>query len=271
MGVVNLFIKIKTEAIIIENISSEFIIKSADGNSENDYTFANEDAKHAYGVTDLKKAFTVSSNVYYAYMGTRLSSGQLQKTAKDFMFNKTIDFDLPVKKSHFQKGKLTEAQRAISVIGQGQTEATPLHLALIAATIGNEGKMPKPYLVSKVKSGFISSYSAGKSSLGQIISKEDARKIKDMMLEVVRTGTGKAASINGIDVCGKTGTSENPLTATGGQNSKKTHALFIGFAPYENPEIAVCVVMEHAGFGGTYAAPAAKAVMQKYFEIYKKE
>jgi len=272
--------KTVTTASIIENgledetyedLTGEFVIKSADGNPENDYTCSNEDAKHSYGMTDLKKAFTVSSNVYYAYMGTRLSSGQLQKTAKDFMFNKTIDFDLPVKMSHFQKGKLTEAQRAISVIGQGQTEASPLHLALIAATIGNEGKMPKPYVVSSVKSGFVSSYMATKSSFGQIIPKEDAAKIKDMMLEVVKKGTGKAASINGTLVCGKTGTSENPLTATGGQNSKKTHALFIGFAPYENPEIAICVVMEHAGFGGTYAAPAAKAVMQKYFEVSKKE
>ena len=272
--------KTVTSASIIENgledetyedLNGEFVIKSADGKSDNDYTCANEDAKHAYGMTDLKKAFTVSSNVYYAYMGTKLTSNQIQSTARKFLFNKNIDFDLPVKDSHFQKGRLTEAQRAISVIGQGQTEATPLHLALIAATIANDGKMPKPYIVSSVKSGFISEYKANKSSLGQIIPKEDAKKIKDMMLEVVNSGTGKAAAIDGIEVCGKTGTSENPLTASGGENSKKTHALFIGFAPYENPEIAVCVVMEHAGFGGTYAAPAAKKVMEKYFEIYKTE
>ena len=272
--------KTVTSASIIENgledetyedLNGEFVIKSADGKSDNDYTCANEDAKHAYGMTDLKKAFTVSSNVYYAYMGTKLTSNQIQSTARKFLFNKNIDFDLPVKDSHFQKGRLTEAQRAISVIGQGQTEATPLHLALIAATIANDGKMPKPYIVSSVKSGFISEYKANKSSLGQIIPKEDAKKIKDMMLEVVNSGTGKAAAIDGIEVCGKTGTSENPLTASGGANSKKTHALFIGFAPYENPEIAVCVVMEHAGFGGTYAAPAAKKVMEKYFEIYKTE
>lgn len=269
-----------TSASIIENgleretyedLNGEFTIKSADGNQDNDYTCANEDARHAYGITDLKKAFTVSSNVYYAYMGTKLTSNQIQSTAKKFMFNKNIDFDLPVKNSHFQKGKLTEAERAISVIGQGQTEATPLHMALIAATIANDGKMPKPYIVSSVKSGFVSAYTASKSSLGQIIPKEDAKKIKDMMLDVVNLGTGKAAAIDGINVCGKTGTSENPLTALGGANSKKTHALFIGFAPYENPEIAVCVVMEHAGFGGTYAAPAAKKVLEKYFELYKTE
>ncbi|MBQ6894925.1 MAG: peptidoglycan glycosyltransferase [Clostridia bacterium] len=256
---------------IYEDSSGEFVIKSADGNPDNDYKCANEDARHAYGTTDLQKAFTVSSNVYYAYMGTRLSSAKIQKTARSFLFNKEIPFDLPVVKSHFQKGKLTEAERAISVIGQGQTEASPLHLALIAATIANEGKMPKPYIVSSVKSGVVSAYTANKSSLGQIIPKKDAGIIKDFMLEVVKTGTGKAAAINGIEVCGKTGTSENPLTATGGHNSKKTHALFIGFAPYDEPEIAVSVVMEYAGFGGTNAAPAAKTIMQKYFEIYNKE
>ena len=89
-----------------------------------------------------------------------------------------------------------------------------------------------------------------------------------MMKDVVAKGTGTAAAIQGIDVCGKTGTSENAITAKGGSNSSKTHSLFIGFAPYDNPEIAICVVMEYAGFGGSHAAPAARKVMQKYFELY---
>jgi len=253
---------------IYEDNTGEFVIKSADGNEENDYRCKNEDARHAYGVTDLNKAFTVSSNVYYAYMGTRLSSSQIQSTADKFMFNQNIKFDLPIKKSVFQKGTMTEAQRAISVIGQGNTEASPMHMALIAATIANDGKMIKPHLVSQVKSGAIPVYNASASSLGQVLSKEDAKKIKDMMLNVVKNGTGTAAGISGIDVCGKTGTSENSVTAKGGYDSKKTHALFIGFAPYDNPEIAVSVVLEHAGFGGTYAAPAARKVFQKYFELY---
>lgn len=268
--------KTVTTASVIENgmedetyddVSGEFVIESADGNDENDYRCKNEDARHAYGLTDLKKAFTVSSNVYFAYMGTRLTSQEIQDTARSFMFNRNIDFDLPVKKSVFQKGTMTDAQRAISVIGQGVTEATPMHMALIAATIANDGVMPKPYIVSSVKAGGISTYKANKADIGRIISKEDAKKIKDMMLEVVKSGTGRAAAINGIDVCGKTGTSENSVTAKGGADSKKTHALFIGFAPYEDPEIAVCVVMEYAGFGGTYAAPAARNVIQKYFEL----
>lgn len=267
-----------TTASIIENgmenetyddVNGEFVIESADGNDENDYRCKNEDARHAYGLTDLKKAFTVSSNVYYAYMGTRLTSQEIQNTARSFMFNRNIDFDLPVKKSVFQKGTMTDAERAISVIGQGVTEATPMHMALIAATIANDGVMPRPYIVSSVKAGGISTYKANKADIGRIIPKEDAKKIKDMMLEVVKSGTGRAAAIDGIEVCGKTGTSENAVTAKGGADSKKTHALFIGFAPYEDPEIAVCVVMEYAGFGGTYAAPAARNVIQKYFETKK--
>lgn len=268
--------KTVTSASIIENgmqsetyddTNGEFVIESADGNPENDYRCKNEDARHAYGLTDLKKAFTVSSNVYYAYMGTRLKTEEIQNTAGKFMFNRSIDFDLPVKKSVFQKGSMTEAQRAISVIGQGLTEATPMHMALIAAAVANDGVMPKPYIVSSVKAGGISTYKASKGDIGRVMSKDTAKEIKDMMLEVVKSGTGTAASISGIDVCGKTGTSENSVTATGSANSKKTHALFIGFAPYENPEIAVCVVMEYAGFGGAVAAPAARNVMQKYFEL----
>lgn len=269
--------KTVTSASIIENgmetetyddKTGEFVIKSADGNPKNDYRCRNEDARHAYGVTDLNKAFTVSSNVYYAYFGTKLNSTQIQNTAYNFMFNRNIKFDLPIKKSVFQEGAMTEAERAMAVIGQGKTEATPLHMALIAAAIANDGKMPEPHIVSSVKSGAIPTYNASASSIGQVLPEEDAKKIKDMMLNVVKSGTGTRAAIQGIDVCGKTGTSENAVTAKGGSDSGKTHALFIGFAPYEDPEIAICVVMEHAGFGGTYAAPAARKVMQKYFELY---
>ena len=269
--------KTVTTASILENdledetfvdSTGQYVIKSADGNPQNDYICRNEDAQHAYGDTDLEKAFTVSSNVYFAHLSTILNSSELQKTAESFMFNKNIDFDLPVKKSSFQKGNMTKAERIMSAIGQGQTEASPIHMALIAATIANDGVMPKPYIVSQIKSGSLTTYSAKPSSIGRIISKNDAKIIKEYMRNVVATGTGRNAAINGIEVCGKTGTSENSLTATGGANSGKTHSIFIGFAPYENPEIAVCCVKEYAGFGGTYAAPAVRNVMKKYFEIY---
>lgn len=247
----------------------QFVIKSADGNSKNDYICRNEDAMHAYGLTDLEKGFTVSSNVYFAHLSTMLETKKFQNIAEKFMFNNSIDFELPIKKSVFQQGKMTDADKIMASIGQGRTEATPIHLALIAATIANDGVMPRPYIVSEIKSGSLTTFSAKPSSIGKIISKEDAKTIKDLMRNVVKEGTGRTAAINGIEVCGKTGTSENSLTATGGENSKKTHSVFIGFAPYDNPEIAICVIKEYAGFGASYAAPAAKTIMQKYFEIYK--
>ena len=266
--------KIVTAVSAIENglinetyndTTGRFVIKSADGKAENDFSCQNVNRK-AYGETSLESGFRVSSNVYFSYIGAKLETSQIQNTASKFLLNQNIQkelgFDLPIKSSTFQTGKMTEAERAIASIGQGQTEMTPLHMALMASSIANNGFMPRPYLVSKVGAdGKIPSNNPGK----QIISASVASKIKDMMLDVVKNGTGTSAQISGIEVCGKTGTSENNVTAKGGADSAKTHALFVGFAPYDNPEIAVCVVVEYAGFGSTYAAPAARKVMQKYF------
>ena len=249
---------------VYEDNEGTYTIKSDDDNEKNDFVCQNVNKK-PYGSTTLKSALEVSSNVYFCHIGATLSTKQVQKTASDFMLdkdiNKELGFDLKIKNSHFQKGNMTPAERAISSIGQGQTEMTPIHLALVGATIANDGVMPKPVLVSKVGN---SKRLYGENDGVRIVDEDVAQKIKDMMLGVVETGTGTAAKINGVKVCGKTGSSENPLTAQGGDNANKTHALFVGFAPYEDPQIAVCVVLEHAGYGGTYAAPVARRVMQKY-------
>ncbi len=265
--------KIITSVAMIENGFSDeiyndnngkFIIKSSDGNPKNDYVCRNAGGS-VYGQTTLESGFKYSSNVYFANAGSVMKTDVLQKTAEKFLFNKDINkelgFDLPIANSHFQEGSMTEAERAMASIGQGQTEATALHIALIGATIANNGVMPRPYLISKIGAeNKLPFTNPGK----KIISVETANKIKDMMLDVVKSGTGTAATIAGIDVCGKTGTSENTVTDKGGSDSGKTHAMFVGFAPYDNPEIAVCVVMEYAGYGGSKAAPAAKKVMEAY-------
>ena len=104
--------------------------------------------------------------------------------------------------------------------------------------------------------------SAFQSSLTQAISPVTARKVKEMMLEVVNTGTGTNARIYGIDVAGKTGTAENERTDA---EPDKTHALFIAFAPYDDPEIAVAVILEYAGgTGGSLAAPIAREAIRTY-------
>lgn len=247
-----------------DDTNGKFVIKSADGNEENDFSCQNVNRK-AYGLTDLESAFKVSSNVYFCHLGVTLGTKELQAVAKSFLLGRDLTkepgFDLSVAKSTFQTGSMTEAERAIASIGQGQTEMTPLHMALVASAIANNGVMPRAHLVSGVGAdNKLTQTNAGV----RIVESDIAQKIKDMMLSVVESGTGTAARINGIKVCGKTGTSENSLTAKGGKDSGKTHALFVGFAPYDDPQIAVSVVLEHAGFGGTYAAPIARNVMQKY-------
>jgi len=265
--------KILTSVAMLENgmadevyndTNGRFTIKSSDGNPKNDYVCRNAGGS-VYGQTSLESGFTKSSNVYFAYAGSVMDTSVLQETAEKFLFNKDINkelgFDLPIANSHFQTGKMTPAEKAMASIGQGETEATPLHIALVGATIANNGIMPRPYLVSKVGiDSKIPLTNPGK----EIISPETAQKIKDMMAEVVKSGTGTAALINGVTVCGKTGTSENSVTAKGGKDSGKTHAMFVGFAPYDDPEIVVCVVMEYAGYGGSKAAPVAKKVIESY-------
>jgi peptidoglycan glycosyltransferase len=139
---------------------------------------------------------------------------------------------------------------------------TPIHLALATSAVANDGVMPKPYIVSKVTDGntIISRTSA--SEIAQPISSEIAEQLKELMLETVNSGTGTAARLSGIKVCGKTGTAENEMTT---YDENKTHALFVGFAQYDDPEIAVSVILENAGYGGSVAAPIAREVMKTYF------
>ena len=247
-----------------DDTNGRFVIKSADGKEENDFSCQNVNQK-AYGPTDLEGGFRVSSNVYFCHIGATLGTKAVQSIAKSFLLGRDLakepGFDLSVTKSTFQTGSMTEAERAIASIGQGQTEMTPLHMALVASAIANDGVMPRAHLVAKV--GADSKLPQENEGV-RVVDADIAQKIKDMMLSVVESGTGTGARISGIKVCGKTGTSENSLTAKGGKDSGKTHAMFVGFAPYDEAQIAVSVVLEHAGFGGTYAAPIARNVMQKY-------
>lgn len=217
----------------------------------------------AYGAIGIEDAFRVSSNVYFASVGVELGADKLIDTAENFAFNKKLGFKLPYSKSRFETGHISSEDMATTSIGQGKTLVSPLHLAMITGAIANDGKMMKPYIVEKVVSpSGVTVDSAFQSSLTQAISPITARKVKEMMLEVVNTGTGTNARIYGIDVAGKTGTAENERTDA---EPDKTHALFIAFAPYDDPEIAVAVILEYAGgTGGSLAAPIAREAIRTY-------
>jgi peptidoglycan glycosyltransferase len=136
--------------------------------------------------------------------------------------------------------------------------ATPLQMAMVAATVGNGGIVPKPYVVQKIVAPDGSTVrETHPGNLGRAIKPETAAELNQMMVAVVQGGTGTAAQIPGIQVAGKTGTAET------GVDHIYT-AWFVAFAPADNPQVAVAVVLEKQanGFGGAVAAPIAKSVLQ---------
>lgn len=146
-----------------------------------------------------------------------------------------------------EKGWKAITVRSLS-IGQGEILVTPLQLANQAAAIANEGYFITPHLNRN------DSMLTHRHSL-EINAKHFAA-VKEGMHRVMKNGTGRWYQIDGIESAGKTGTAQNP--------HGKDHAIFIGFAPVENPQIAVAVVVENAGFGATWAAPVASLLMEQY-------
>lgn len=225
-----------------------------------DYTLSNDKGK-ALGKINFEQAMIKSSNVFFGDLGMRLGNN-LFKTAEAFGFNRNVPADgIIVDNSRFPQYKASEkGNLAQTGIGQAEILATPVQMALVAQTIANDGIMLKPTLVGKVVD--FSGKTVKESSpsvLAQVTSQEYAAEIRKFMREVVSKGTGTNARISGVQVCGKTGTAQHI-------ESKTPHSWFIGFAPYEKPEIAIAVIVEEGGYGGTAAAKISSQVMRKYFK-----
>jgi peptidoglycan glycosyltransferase len=209
--------------------------------------------------TTLIDALTISCNTAFGGLGETLGQDALRKQAEAFGFNST--FSIPMKSANSVfPSNLDDAQTIQSAIGQFDVRATPLQMAMIAATIANGGTLMKPYLVKQLVGPDLAVIETTKpTAIRQALSAEVAAELTTMMESVVDKGTGTPARIAGVKVAGKTGTAEN---APG----KPPHAWFVSFAPAASPRIAVAVVVENGGgandaTGAKVAAPIAKAVM----------
>ena len=151
-------------------------------------------------------------------------------------------------------GKHWKATTVVSIsIGQGEVTLTPLQIANLGATIANRGEYITPHLVSKIEGDTIKSdYRTSKKSMA---GKNAYEQVVKGMREAVLNGTCRAADIPGWEVCGKTGTA---------QNRGKDHSAFMGFAPMNNPKIAIAVYVENGGFGATYGVPIGALIMEQY-------
>lgn len=243
--------KIITATGILENLDPKETYESTGAIHIGDYTLRDY-AGEAHGDVNLKEAFRESVNTYFAHMGMELGDDKLEELAQRYMITKEIPFDIPVEKSQFNMNGMSDGEMAATSIGQGNTLVTPLNMAMMASAIANEGEMVKPFLVKQVIShdGEVLKETQPEV-LSTVCSKETASYIKEMMVSVVESGTGENASIGNVTMAGKTGTAEN--------ETENEHAWFTGFAPAEDPQLAVVVMLEYTGTtGGKSAAPIAR-------------
>lgn len=210
-----------------------------------------------YGEISFERGFEVSSNQLFCTVGFELGSEKVLEIAERFGVGKNVDFDIDASSSRIEYKKMTDEDAALVSIGQGQLLVSPLHMAMICGSVANDGVMMTPYVVDSVTKNEAVISKARPKTFTQPMDKECADYIKELMVNTVKSGTGSRAAIWGIDVAGKTGTAEN--------ETEEDHAWFVGFAPADEPQIAVAVVIENSGkSGGDAAAPIAGNIIRKY-------
>ena len=215
---------------------------------------------------DFDEATEVSSNIYFAHVGLATGPANMLAYAGRYGFGAPIPFDLPTAASQLTGGGGSldgfqdQVELANAAYGQAQVLVTPLQMALVAATIANGGTMMQPRLVDRMvsQSGNVRTFDS--RSLGQVMSAQTATEITTAMVRAVNgpyaAGYAGGAAVPGVLTAGKSGSAQ---LASG-----KPHSWFIGFAPANNPQIAIAVVVEHGGAGSQRAVPLGGQLMKTY-------
>jgi peptidoglycan glycosyltransferase len=213
------------------------------------------------GKLSLTKALQISCNTAFGSLGLQLGGNALREQAQKFGFGESLGIPMPVTPSQVP-ADMNPPQSAQAAIGQYDVRVTPLQMAMVAAGVANGGVVMKPYLVQTVRAQDLDVIGETQpQQLSRAVSADVAHQLTRMMEKVVSSGTGTRAQISGVTVAGKTGTAQHG-------DGKAPHAWFIAFAPAQDPQVAVAVVVEdggelgHEGFGGSIAAPIAKDVME---------
>lgn len=226
---------------------------------------------------DLKNSITKSCNAYYCFVYRSILDNPNYKSVQDayvkwaeylhsFAIGINTGIDLPeesggiVKKpGYFERefGKNWRSSNVISMsIGQGQIGLTPLQMANVAAIIANKGFFYTPHVVRSIGDQHFVPPEFRKKRYTMISASNFDTIIAGMAKVCLPGGTAGRTGIPGIEICGKTGTAQNP--------HGEDHSIFIAFAPRENPKIAICVIVENGGFGADYAAPIANLMIERY-------
>ncbi len=217
----------------------------------------------AHGSVDFKKSFAKSCNSSFANIGMQLDRTKLSNTINNLLFNSKLPVGFAYNQSRLVIDETTPDSDVMqAAIGQGSTQITPLHLNMITCAIANDGMLMKPYMVDHVENNegnLIKQFNP--DTYKRLMSEEEAGVLTELMHEVVESGTGTKLSGLTYTAAGKTGSAEYNQIKT------DSHAWFTGFAPVEEPEICVTIIIEGAGSGGDYAVPIAKRIFDVYFGL----
>ncbi len=236
-----------------------------------------------HGALDMHKAVVHSCNVYFYHLGKKVGIEALAECASRLGLSSKSGLALPgerpgiVPSPSWKRKNFGEDWydgETISVaIGQGPIAVSPLAQAIMLSAVANGGFLVTPYLVEEARSpsGKLLEKSGPPRRL-QVLDAEVAERLRRMLWGVVNEGgTGWRARVEGLDVCGKTGTAQVVAKKHASEEEEeekeefKTHSWFLGFAPLEHPEVAIAILVEHGGYGGETAAPIAR----RFFEAYR--
>jgi penicillin-binding protein 2 len=257
------------------------------------YSFGNRSfrdwKKGGHGAVNLHKAIVESCDTYFYQLGPKLGIDRIAKWANAFGLGEKTGIALDDERSGTIPSTEWKRKRyrqpwfpgeTVSVaIGQGYVTVTPLQLANMMAAVANGGKLYRPYVVNKVESvdgATVREY--GPEVIRTIELKPDTlKRVRAALADVVSAphGTGAAARSQVVSIAGKTGTAQVVEMKGGYVKTEqlayfnRDHAWFVSYAPVENPQIAIAVLVEHGGHGGDAAAPMAKKVFEKFIEVQK--
>jgi penicillin-binding protein 2 len=231
--------------------------------------------------TDLNNAIYTSCNTYFAktykeiienYETSSIGLDKWKDYVSSFGFGNFLGYDHPTGKRGFipssdyynrwYKNSWGASTTISNSIGQGEVLTTPIQLANFAAIIANKGWYISPHFVKNIENDSIDkNYKKIKKTL---ISEKHFDPIIKGMIDVVEKGTAQNSKIKGITLAGKTGTAENFIKINGKRKQLTDHSIFIGFAPAEDPKIAICVFIENGYWGTRWAAPISSLIAEKY-------
>lgn len=214
---------------------------------------------NAHGHQDFTLAFANSCNGAFASLGLELDLDGLKGLSEQLLFNRDQPLSIPYKQSVYQMEAGAEDWEIMqTAMGQGSTLMTPMHNLMVMAAIANDGILMKPYFVDHVENPGGQTVKKFKpEAYGELMVANEAAALKELLVRVVNEGTGSSLKTDAYQVAGKTGSAEF-------ETGKETHAWFVGYAPAEDPRLAVCVIVEEGGSGGRTAGPIAKKLFDAY-------